>query len=169
MKNKRFWLVMLVMALVFGLMFVGCGDSGDSGGSDTWTDVTSLSQLAGTWKGSYSESETQQGITMRYTVEMTMTITASGNTGTMTGTQKMTMTYSGSGIANYWDDIKEGAEEEGWTVNDSAHSMTMTYPIPSEPISLSDMAGIKINQDGKKVKKPADPNDETPEIIFIKQ
>jgi hypothetical protein len=173
MVNKRFWLGILVMVLVFGLTVVGCDDgSTDDSKADTWSNVTSLSQLNGTWKGSFTQTETEQGITIRATMEMTMTITATNaTTGTMSGTQKMTMTFSGNGINEYWSVIKETyASEQGWTVNDSTHSVTMTDTLPSQPMSMSEMDGVQINQDGKKVRLPSGTmGEDSPEIIFIKQ
>jgi len=52
MTNKKIWLGILVMVLVFGIAVVGCnnGSSGGVGGNDeadTWTNVTSLTQLKG--------------------------------------------------------------------------------------------------------------------------
>jgi hypothetical protein len=44
MENKRFWLGILVMVLVFGMTVVGCGD-GDVKGNDGGTDPA----LNGTW------------------------------------------------------------------------------------------------------------------------
>jgi hypothetical protein len=175
MANKKLWLGMLVLVLVFGMTVVGCddSDSGNGGGGDpdTWTNVTSMTQLNGTWKGSVSLTETQQGVTIKMTQEMTMTITATNaTTGTMSGTQKMTITYSGTGVSENWNDIKEGFEEEGWTVNDTTHSMSMTDTIASQSMSMSDMDGVQINQNSTKLKVPADAMGEgSPEMIFIKQ
>lgn len=53
---------MLVLVLVFGMTVVGCEIEPEA---DTWTNVTSLSQLNGTWKGSYSQTETEEGITIK--------------------------------------------------------------------------------------------------------
>ncbi|MDR0557904.1 MAG: hypothetical protein LBG43_08595 [Treponema sp.] len=52
-KNKLFILGMLALSLMIGLILAGCDDGG---APDTWSDVTSLEQLHGTWKGSYSEA-----------------------------------------------------------------------------------------------------------------
>jgi hypothetical protein len=172
MTKKKIWLGILALALVFGMTVVGC-DNGSTGGGDTWSDVTSLTQLNGTWKGSFTQTQTTEGITTRVTMEMTMTITATNaTTGTMSGTQKMTMTFSGNGINQIWSIIKEMLfdPEEGWTINDSTHSATMTQTIPSEPIDMSDMDGVQINQNGTKIKLPADTmGEDSPEMLFIKQ
>jgi hypothetical protein len=147
MANKKIWLGILVT--VFGMMVVGCpdGSTGDDE-TDTWTNVTSLMQLNGTWKCSYrTESE---GI--METWEATMTITATNaTTGTMSD-HSVKVTYSG--ITNtQWQDIKAkfvNSETETCTFNDSTHTVTMT--ISSQPIELSDFNGQMINQNGTKLR-----------------
>jgi len=58
MKNKIL-LAVLAIALVLGM--TACRS--DGGETDTWTNVTSYSQLNGTWKGSGTYTATEQGIT----------------------------------------------------------------------------------------------------------
>jgi hypothetical protein len=165
MSKKLFLSAMLAMVLVFGMAVIGCdNDPKDEG--DTWSNVTSLNQVNGTWKGSYTDTQTQEGITVRTVAEITMTVNASA--GTASGSVKMTMTFSGGSINTYWPMIKEGFDvSDGWTINDATHSVSMTEAMPSEQISLSDMDGVKINQNGTKLKQPA--SGDSPEIIFIKQ
>jgi hypothetical protein len=164
MVNKRFWLGMLAMALVFGMTVVGC-DNGSTSDIDTWSDVTSLSQLNGTWKGSYTHTQTEEGITAKIVMEITMTINASTETGSVS--MKVTMTFSGSNINIYWPFIKEGFDvSDGWTVNDATHTVTMTENMPSGPVSLSDLGDVKINQNGTKIKASFE---DAGEIIMIKQ
>ena len=169
MANKKNWFGILVMVLVFGMAVVGCDNDPVNGGGDTWSNVTSLSQLNGTWKGSYSFTETEDGITVKTTTEMTLTINASAKT--QSGTMKITMAFSGAGIAESWSGIKEAFEETGFTFNDSNHSMSMTETF-SDTFDDNDIAemlasGIQINQNGTKVKQPA--GDGMPEIIMTKQ
>jgi hypothetical protein len=163
MTNRKFWLGMLVMTLVFGMMVLGC-ENGTTSDVDIWSDVTSLSQLDGTWKGSITDTETEEGITVKTVMEMTMIINA--NAGTASGTMKMTMTFSGNGINEIWAFIKGTFTGGGITFNDSNHSITMTETLPTEPISLSDMDDVKINQNGTKLKFPFGSGDE---IIMLKQ
>lgn len=171
---------MLVLVLVFGITLVGCADpvAPKTPEADTWTNVTSLSQLNGTWKGSYSQTETdEEGITVKTNVEMTVTFNASNaSTGTMSGSMKMTMTISGNGISEMWPDIKESLkeslkesfDEDDFTFNDSNHSVSMIQPMPSTPVSLSEMGVVQINQNGKKLKTTAD-GDGLLVMIFEKQ
>jgi len=161
---------MLVTALTFGMMVVGCGGGGTE--DDTWTKVTSLSQLNGTWKTSSTETETESGITTRTVYESILTINASAQT--MSGSVKITMTFSGSAINSYWPDIKANfasqASQDDFTIstNDSNHTITMTSPpFPDTPISLSSVADWLINQDGTKIIQPGEEEGEA--VTFIKQ
>jgi hypothetical protein len=166
MENRKLWLGILVMVLVFGMAVIGCNNNPEDE-SDTWSNVTSLSQLNGTWKGSYSETEIVEGITISTTAEMTIIINSSA--GTRSSSTKMIMEFSGDGISLVWPYIKEEFDEPGVTFNDANHSLTWTENIPTESISLSEMGDVKINQNGTKIKVPADDADGTPEIIFVKQ
>jgi hypothetical protein len=51
MKNRRFWLGMLVMALVFGMTVVGCDSDSDDDGGDV---------LKGTWYDHYNGNKTSE-------------------------------------------------------------------------------------------------------------
>jgi len=173
MADKKIWMGILALALVFGMAVVGCGgDDSSSSEADTWASVTSLTQLNGTWKGSATQRNSNGGITMTMTMEMTMTIIATNaTTGTMSGVQKMTYTFSGNIDTATWNSIKESfGGEEGVIINDSARSIIMTDTITSQSIKLTDLTGAQINQNGKKVKQPAGADGEgSPEMIFIKQ
>ena len=181
-----------VIALVFGMTVVGCDNGSTDKGNDTWSNVTSLDQLSGTWKGSYRQTKTMQefygmtnaewaetgmsqifGNDMKITTTMEITQTISASAKTVSGSLKMTMAFSGSKISTAWAMIKEQmGDDSGFTVNDTNHSMTMTNNI-NETLSDDDIAeilapsGIQINQSGTKIRSPA--SDNSPEIIFAKQ
>ncbi|MDR2734121.1 MAG: hypothetical protein LBC99_05675, partial [Spirochaetota bacterium] len=160
----------LFAVLVLTFAFAACG-SDDDDGADTWKNVTSLQQIVGTWKTTYTQTETVQGITIKVDAEVTLVITASSATaGTMSGTMKTTMTFSGDNINTYWPYLLEQyPASEGWTPNNTAHSVTQTESIPSESVTLSDLDGAQINQNGTKMKQPANDDEDSPEMIFIKQ
>jgi len=194
--NKNFFSpVMLVMALVFGTTVIGC-DNGTT--SDTWQDITSLDQMNGTWKSSYSQNNRpikdvieEQGGTwepemqaiygdMRVTfrVDITLTINASAKTQAMSMTS--TQSYSGGNINIIWPILKQtlgSLAEEGVTVttNDADHSVSMTFSFPAETLSDAEItemlnSGLQINQDGTKIMVPANSLTEgMPELIFYKQ
>jgi hypothetical protein len=175
---------LLACLLVMGFLATGC-DNPAGGETDTWTDLTSLDQVNGTWKGSYSQAMTireafeEQGETwsdemalmfgdIRVTTSVEMTFTIDAGAGTRTGTMKITQKYSGGNISIVWPMISSGSSEmEGVTVDDANHSITMTQDLGTNPITISDMAGAQINQNGTKVKVPADNG--LPEIILQKQ
>jgi hypothetical protein len=54
MANRKFWLGMLVMALVFGMTVVGCSDGSTGGGGSKKNNDAGA--LAGIWKGTVMEA-----------------------------------------------------------------------------------------------------------------
>jgi hypothetical protein len=192
MAKKWFWNGMLVTVLAFGMTVVGCGNSTtnktNTNEADIWTNVTSLSQVNGTWKGSFSDTVSESdyfdgfgifddfgisefdffndlGITVEGTIEITITINASA--GTMSSSMKATMTFSGSGINEHWLTIKDELEWEGFVINDATKSATITASIPTGSVSLSNFeSGIQINQNGTKIKFLVEGEYE---VIFVKQ
>ena len=111
MKNFAKFLGIIAFVAVIGFSMAACDDGskddngGSGGGVDTWSAVTSLTQLNGTWKGTQTETDTElfadENITITTVTEVTMTITATNaNTGTMSGSGKATMTFSGTGLDN---------------------------------------------------------------------
>ena len=195
--NKNFFSVMLVMVLIFGMTVVGC-DNGTTSESDTWSNITSLNQMDGTWKGSYSQNNRpikdvveEQGGTwspemqtmygnMRVTsrTDITLIINASAKTQAMS--MALTGSYSGGNINIIWPMLKpvlESLAEEGVTVttNDATHSISMTYSFPAETLSdaeITEMLNsvLQINQNGTKIKVPANSLMQgIPELIFYKQ
>ena len=91
-----------------------------------------------------------------------------------------TATYSGGNIILMWPMLKasfENLAEQGVSVttNDAAHSVTMSYSLPAETLSdeaITEMldGGLQINQNGTKIKVPANSLQQgIPELIFYKQ
>jgi hypothetical protein len=169
MNKKLFFSAMPVMVLVFGMTVLGCGGEEE----DTWSKVTKLSQVNGTWKAPSQVSASAQGIkiTGKYN---NYTITFNAAAETMTANGSSTTTLSGEGIAEYWPMIKEGliegmGEMEGVTVtaDDTKHSITTTYNNYSMSVTDEEIAeaGFQINQNKKKLKA----SDQGLEIIYTKQ
>jgi hypothetical protein len=205
MANKKLWFVMLVITLVFGLTVVGCDNGTTSKGGDTWSNITSFSQLDGTWKSSYSQNNkpvkqlleeygmewdsTMEGMfgNMRVTSGTDITITIDAVNKTQKTSMKSTETFSGGNIETLWTVLSmylemylESLEEGGVTItdiNNNKHSISMEYSSDAQPISDEDIdemlnSGLKINQDGTKMKMPKNSLEggvTTPELIFIKQ
>jgi hypothetical protein len=172
MKRMNFLIGML--AMVFGMMVVGC-DTGGGGGSvgDTWSRVTSVTQVVGTWKGSYRDTSTEAsfsnllppGITSRVDVTLTSTI---ASTGVITLSYGMTVTFSGANIDQLWPQIK--AEfGSGANVDDSKHSISATQT-ETGLLGNNGGDGTLINQSGTKIKLPAGVVDnDIPEVIMYRQ
>jgi hypothetical protein len=189
MKRNVSAVVVLVCLSIPGMMVIGC-DTPTGGETDTWTNVTSLDQLNGTWKGSYRQSMTikeameEQGGTwtsemenifgdIKLTVSVDITSTFNSSAKTQSTSTIMTQTYSGGNIAVLWTMISaDYSGQPDFTVDDEKYSITMTQDGTVESISDEDIAellnsGFQINQNGTKIKIP---NFEgIPELIFIKQ
>ena len=186
-----------VIVLVFGIAVVGC-DTPTNGENDTWSEVTGFDQMNGTWRGSYSinnqsmkdmmEAEgvawddSMQAMFGDLKVSTKAIITLKIDTAAKTEQISMvsTLTFSGGNINVLWDTIKLGltsVTEDGMTVttNDATHSVIMTLNYPADTLSDQDIAdmessGMLINQDGTKIKYPANTLEQgTPELIFVKQ
>jgi hypothetical protein len=74
--------------------------------SDTWTNVTSLAQIDGTWKSEYiyTRTYTYDGITHNYKAEITETINASAKTYSGSWKRIETISGSGSNFNSYWNE-----------------------------------------------------------------
>jgi hypothetical protein len=164
MASKKFWPGMAVMVLAFSFVLSGC-PTPDSGETDTWSDVTSLSQLDGTWKGSNSETQplseflgdpTGESYGIKVTTITELTLTINSTTQKMSGSMELTIAFSGNSnnINLLWTQLRSTLEAMG-TVDDSKHSVSMTESIPETPINNSDFTDLKINQNGTKVLIPA--------------
>jgi hypothetical protein len=183
-KMKGNWVFGCVVLLVFGLMITGCNSLADRHDeNNTWSDIISLDQMNGTWKGSYSQSWTKkeawEADGQSWTSEMEtnygdMRETFNGdiiyniNSIAKTSEQTMISTYilSGGTIDTYWPRFSAGnAGREGITLDDSNHSITYTT-VDTYSVDIEDFNDLQINQDGTKIKVPA--RDRQPEIILIK-
>jgi hypothetical protein len=174
MKNLVKWIGITAIAVIIGLSFAACEDGGDDngGGIDTWSNVTSISQINGTWKAPSSVTYNTQGMTViaRYS-NYTVTFNAAAKTQTASGS--CTITYSGGDIAAQWPSLKESLQsiqlEDGLTLtfNDANYSYTMTLNNSTTP-APEDFTGLQINQNGKKLKF-VNSEDLYIEIIYTKQ
>jgi hypothetical protein len=168
MSAKCFGIIAL--AVVIGLSFTACGDTGGDnsgngggGGTDTWLNVTSLSQVNGSWKApstfTGNNFQGNQGITgTANTTNYIITFNATAKTMTTSGTS--TVTLSGGDIDTRWSSIKTNLQSmyngANATVsfNDANHSYTLTFnnfsvTFPDDNITSM---GLQINQNGTKLK-----------------
>jgi len=189
MIKKSLLLGLMVVVLAFGMTVVGCED--DSSGDDNdggvvvdvgegWTNVTSFAQLDGRWTGSESKTDTQKGITIEQTVNMTFTFKASEKKVTIDTI--LWVSYSCS--ASDWDALKQnapktGKQEDGSSIFsvipfEDTHTIFVTYNVETKTETLKDediadmlSSGMQINKNGTKVKVPADQISDS-EIILYK-
>jgi uncharacterized lipoprotein NlpE involved in copper resistance len=157
--NKNFFIsAMLVMALVFGMTVIGC-NNGTTEENETWSDVTSIAQVNGSWKAPSSYSVTNEGMTSSSTYN-NFIITFNAAAKTMSQSGSMTGTFSGGNIDELWPILKQTfdsmSQQDGVTAtfNDANHSYTITYNNYSMALTDSILAqmGFKINQKGTKLK-----------------
>jgi hypothetical protein len=199
MKNSNLLLGIIVIALVFGMTVVRCDNGSTNQEKETWSNITTLDQMHGTWKAAYSQNNklfkdviVEQGGTWDSTMqniygnlkftsraEITLIINASAKTQAMSMTS--TATYSGGNIKTLWPVFRaslEGTLEEegiGVTFDDTTHSVSVAYVYPEETMSeeaITDMLnfGLGINLDGTKIKMPENSLIQgLAELIFIKQ
>jgi len=172
MKSTFKILGIIAIVAIIGFSMAACDNNEEL---DTWTDITSLFQLNGTWK--YSEVdksrthlEDPEDDTINESVASWFLFCSanSASAGTMAGSYIITYTYSGSIIDYLWPLYKEWFfVGKGWTIDDTNHSVTSTVTVPPSPISLSDVSdmAMQINQNGIKLKM----NYNFEGQIFIKQ
>jgi hypothetical protein len=187
MANKKNLWGMLAAALVCGMVLLACPN--DTSEEDTWSDVTSLNQLNGTWKGSYNQTMTfkemyeAEGGTwdddmqtmfgdMKVALSTEITIIINASAKTQKTSMTMTAVFSGGNISDkeVWKAIKTQAE--GGEFDDAKHSITMTaageeITLDADAITEMLKAGTQINQDGTKIKQPE--SEHAPETTLIKQ
>ena len=181
-RKAKVPLLIIALVTVIGFSMSACGGDDDGGktnggGTDTWASITSLTQLNGTWKGSFTQTRPYgEGLTVKDVREITITITATdSNAGTSSRSEKNTETFSGSNINTAWPAIKEeyksmdnGVIATGMTFNDSTYTVSYTSPpLAPSPTTLSEYSGLQINQNGTKWRWPA--REGRSEIIFTKQ
>jgi hypothetical protein len=192
-KSKLIILGILGVLLTCGAVLLGCSDgtsdgTDTTGETDTWSAVTSLSQLNGTWKGSVNRTMTIKewaestggtwnaeaqsfygGMMVTDNTEVTTTINAANKTQAFSMTR--TISFSGGNIGTAWETMRSAfLEWPGYTIDDAKQSMTWTRTQSPETLSDAEtaqtLADAKINQTGKKIKVTADQG--WPEI-YIKQ
>ena len=188
MTNRKFWLGMAVMALVFGFVLTGCPTEGEA-----WSDVTDLSQLNGTWKGSYKQTmnmkqaaesmgmdwdsslEAMFGNDMKVTTTLELIYIIDSTARTQASTMKQIVVFSGSKVDDVWPMI--GAfigSALGGDVDDKKHSITITDTQPAtvmpDEYAAEMLSALQINENGNKVKIPANALGEGfPEMIMTRQ
>jgi len=175
------WALALILAL--GMIFVSCEEEEP----DTWTPITSWSQLNGTWKTSFSRTKPMTewaslwqwtmgdwfepvygGTTMKYVYEDTWTI----NAPSFSGVEVYKRFFSSIKDDTQWGMIKlyHTDEKDMPTFDDKAHSISWTYPYNNGSFNNNwNMSGFYINQTGKKFRQFYNFYGEQTERIYVKQ
>jgi hypothetical protein len=176
MRQNKTCLKIFAAAVFFALTLAGCGDL-DEG--DVWSDVTSMSQVDGTWEGSYSESLSlleasvppEYSDMLNYEVDFEITVetimTFSEVNETVSGESNIIIRVTGPDASAVWLIFtmmvlpmitSELPEDMIITANNSNKSITMTQDLVETDVSDSSLAamGLKINQGGDKLKIPAE-------------
>jgi hypothetical protein len=172
-KKNGFWAI-LAIALAAGTVLLGCPTEPEEE-KDTWSNITNLNQIDGTWKGSYSQTQNIKDfigeenwndqiaalfgdMKVNTTAEITITIKATDKK--QSTSIKATMTFSGGNITTVWAMLKESLDYEGITTNDTDHSMSMTYEQSEQSMTDDDISemlnSLQINQKGTKIKIPSE-------------
>ena len=182
MAHKKFFLGFLVLALVCGMMVAGCSDDPVSG-DDIWTDVTSLSQMNGTWKFSIDtgtksykdffddderwedeELEALLGSDMMITMVYQIVITANSNEPSCEIATIMSIAFTGGNIndTEAWVFLKEEhcVGDLGVTADDAARTIAETIGMTFDnELLINDFLsnyGLQINQYGTKLRLSTD-------------
>jgi hypothetical protein len=115
MANKKFFVGMLVMALVFGMVVVGCED-GSTGGGDpalngTWVAYDFEWKFnSGSWEFSYNGTPSQKG-----------NYTATPSTGSLTITP-----------THFWGGNSEGMLESKWYTKSELKTAVKNLPMGAD-------------------------------------
>jgi uncharacterized repeat protein (TIGR02543 family) len=132
-------------------------DMPEPGPDQQWTEVTTLSQLDGTWEGSFTKDVPMGYYTMTFNVQERITIDAAAETRQKH--ENVEIVFSGSMIETMWPFIVGSmAPGENTTIveiDNEEHTIRGVYhddaPIPMDP---ADYAGVQISQDGNSIKIP---------------
>jgi hypothetical protein len=138
--------------------------------TDTWSNVTRINQLNGTWSGTSSTTLTfrrfmeSQGIdwtsdlqqfygnmNVKVDLNLTMSINAGNRNGSINGTE--TFTFSGGNINSAWPALRDALAEDGAVVNDRNRSIATPINV-SDSMTDSEIRGYRINQNGRKISVP---------------
>jgi hypothetical protein len=188
MKKVFFKVVILAFVLVFGMTVLGCEEDDSGGGNGDWTNVTSLAQINGTWKGTISYTDTHEGITYKRELEITYIINASARTVTISQKQKTTMSgFSPEQWTLYTTGLPEGTTTETGTdedgnpytvtiaIDDTKRTITTTQTTPPQTQTLTNeeiaqiSSYVLISKDGTKLKYLAMVGEDGEPMIFYKQ
>ena len=170
MASKKFWMRMLVIVMVFGMMVINLIFPARVTADDLWANVPNLNLLNGTWKGSFSQSLTDkeymertdapQGVKVLniiHTIEVEITIIFDASTETISksGTIKTTLSGTDINLLQMKHPVGEVKTSDGTGTiifDDANHSQKFTFfDIKSYEDETEDMT-FQVNQTRTKIK-----------------
>jgi len=143
-------IISLALILVFGIVLISCDDGSISNGSgggtqnngsenqnngngdgngeesdDEWINITSFTQVDGTWKYTDSETIIDGSITINQETEKIYAFNANAKTATLSFNNKQTVSGSGSDLDDYWNEMKFFYTYEEGTHTDEYETYTV--------------------------------------------
>jgi len=173
----------IALVAVIGFSMAACKDPNNVDGSvtvpDIWSNVTSLNQMNGTWKGYRIVSNRlikdyieEQGGTwdpsmqslygdMRVTGRVDMTTTINAGAKTQAWAMSGTTAFLGGKINILWPLLRDAliGGGSGFVFNDANHSFTVNTSSPAQLLTDAEItemlnSGLQRNQNGTKIKMP---------------
>jgi hypothetical protein len=168
--EKRFLFGVLAVVFIFGAISISCGNNSNNEEAEIWSNVTSFSELEGTWKmlsnTVFPEREDEAGTWHLELNEYILTFNTIDNI--LISSSKRTDVYTGGNVdvwemwkqmwVEQWEEIDRG--EYVLIVDELNRSMsTVTNnhaQALSEEVIADIMSHIQINQDRTKLKETVD-------------
>lgn len=164
-KAIRVCSILCVALLLVGIMSCSNGSGADGSEPDTWTKVTSLEQLKGTWEATETMTEESGDVTLsaKMTMRMEYPVTVDGERGLkLSEIVDMTDYIDEMALSmemdadDLWQEMKDEMQEEGVEFSDGRpYTMTSAGFIPDEYVLESfTINGITlfVNQSKTKLK-----------------
>lgn len=170
--------------LCIALLLVGIMSCSNGSEPETWTKVTNLNQLEGTWEGSETETEeVVDGViaSIKMTIKVQYPVTEGGVTGLkmtyiidMTDSVEKSAKVNNVSAEDLWEAVKEqGSVESGITFSDGRpYTMTTASFVPQEIVLESLTTGnssLFVNESNTKLKLVDYAGDDTENIILYKK
>ena len=197
MEKLKILSILLICLMALALMSCednvtdGAGGSSGGGGAPAeWSNVTSLNQLNGTWRGNFTVTMTFRQLVeaggqrwdsdwQNYYGNMMVAIRVDGTWSLNASTRRLTesltetRTFSGGNINATWSHMSIFYRNQGWSVNDSARSISWTS-FDSLTLTNADVAealnsGVQINRNRTQVRVPPHLTGATNWVIFTRQ
>jgi len=185
MKNRFIFSGILALSLVFVFGFISCEEDTP----DTWSAVTSLSQLNGSWSGSISETvsskdsadESMKKLDIKAIQAVIIDIIIKASEKKQNYTNSFKMSISGKDAKIMWDfyfkdedgNYPENRTEtnenitNSWTFDHKNYLYIAKTTITNSPINDEYIEDFEINQNGKKIRQLRREDEETGKKTYL--